>query len=50
MRFEYSGSWFRVLIEIIRLRSVIARYRVTPPRHGEEPRRRMLRKVFRRLG
>jgi hypothetical protein len=49
MKFEYTSSWFRIVVEIFRSRSVIAKYRVTPWRMGEEHRRRMLRKVIRQV-
>jgi hypothetical protein len=49
MKWEYTGSYFRILVEFYCLRLAVTRYRVMSRREGEAPRRRMLRGVMRRL-
>ena len=50
MKFEYTGSFFRIVVEIFRLRPLFAKYRVGPQRKDEKHRRKMLRKVIREIG
>ncbi|MCI0537118.1 MAG: hypothetical protein L0Z50_18025 [Verrucomicrobiales bacterium] len=49
MKFEYTGSFFRVVVEIFRLRPVLDRYRVIDRRDGERRRRKMLRKIIHKV-
>jgi hypothetical protein len=50
VKFEYTGSFFRVVVEIFRLRPVLGRYRVAPGRRSELSRRKVLRKVICQIG
>jgi len=50
MKFEYTGSFFRIVVEIFRLRPVFDRYRVATGRCSEVSRRKVLRKVMRQIG
>lgn len=50
MKFEYTGSCFRIVVEFFRLRPVFAKYQVTGRRRDEVDRRKLLRKVIHRIG
>lgn len=50
MRFEYTGSFFRIVLEIFHREPAISRRHVAARRSGEEFRRKLLRKVIHKIG
>jgi len=46
LKFEYTGSWLWIVVEIFRLRPEFSKYRVISPRKAERCRRKMLRRVI----
>ena len=49
MKFEYTGSFFRIVVEFFRLRPEFGRYRVMARREGERHQRKLLRKVIHKV-
>ena len=50
VKFEYTGSWFRIVVEIFHRELPFSKLRAPSRRNGEEFRRRMLRKVIHKIG
>jgi hypothetical protein len=50
MKFEYTGSWFRIVVEIFHCRAVFARHPMASRRNYEWHRRKVLCKVIHKIG
>jgi hypothetical protein len=50
MKLEYTGSFFRIVLEVFHREPAIFRRHVAAQRNGEEFRRKLLRKVIHKIG
>jgi len=50
VKFEYTGRFFRIVFEVFHRNPAIPRRLVAARRHGDEFRRKLLRKVIHKIG